>query len=50
MHKIVDLADEESLLAHNRELAAKIHDQLRQRGVKSIDFMGAIGAGKTTIL
>ncbi len=50
MHKIVDLASEESLLAHNRELAEKIHKQLQERGIRSIDFMGAIGAGKTTIL
>lgn len=50
MHKIVNLADEESLLAHNRELAEKIHNQLKERGIRSIDFMGAIGAGKTTIL
>jgi hydrogenase nickel incorporation protein HypB len=50
MHKIVDLKDEESLLAHNRELAEKIHKQLRERGIQSVDFMGAIGSGKTTIL
>lgn len=50
MHKIVDLKDEESLLAHNRELAEKIHEQLAERGICSIDVMGAIGSGKTTIL
>lgn len=50
MHKIVNLEDEESLLAHNRELAEKIHNQLKDRGIRSIDIMGAIGAGKTTIL
>lgn len=50
MHKIVNLEDEESLLAHNRELAEKIHKQLKDRGIRSIDIMGAIGAGKTTIL
>lgn len=50
MHKIVNLADEESLLARNRELAEMIHKQLKERGIRSIDIMGAIGAGKTTIL
>lgn len=50
MHKIVDLSGEESLLAHNRELAEKIHSQLKERGISSIDVMGAVGAGKTTIL
>lgn len=50
MHKIVNLENEESLLAHNRELAGKIHASLKERGVCSIDVMGAVGAGKTTIL
>jgi len=50
MHKIVDLASEESLLAHNRELAEKINKQLKERGIRSVDVMGAIGSGKTTIL
>lgn len=50
MHKIVDLRDEESLLARNRELAEKIHKELKERSIRSIDIMGATGSGKTTIL
>jgi hydrogenase nickel incorporation protein HypB len=50
MYKIVNLKGEESLLAHNRELAEKIHNQLAERGIRSVDVMGAIGSGKTTIL
>ncbi|MBN2380375.1 hydrogenase nickel incorporation protein HypB [candidate division WOR-3 bacterium] len=49
MHKI-DMRDEESLLAHNRELAEEINKKLKERGIRSIDVMGAIGSGKTTIL
>lgn len=50
MHKIVDMKEEESLLAHNRELAGKINKKLREKGIRSVDVMGAIGSGKTTIL
>jgi hydrogenase nickel incorporation protein HypB len=46
----IDLSDEESLLAHNRELANETHKNLESRGVRSFDFMGSVGAGKTTIL
>lgn len=55
MHKThkplgVDLSGEESLLAHNRALAEATHKNLESRGVRSFDFMGSVGAGKTTIL
>ncbi|TKJ19579.1 MAG: hydrogenase accessory protein HypB [Promethearchaeota archaeon Loki_b32] len=34
----------------NDLLAAQINDELNKRGIKSIDIVGAIGAGKTAIL
>ena len=34
----------------NDLLAEKINDNLRKRGIKSIDIVGAIGAGKTALL
>ncbi|NLI97426.1 hydrogenase nickel incorporation protein HypB [bacterium] len=55
MHKThgnfgIDLSNEESLLAHNKELAKEIHENLKKRGIRSFDFMGSVGAGKTTTL
>ena len=40
----------EDLIANNDRLAEQNKNILRELGVKSIDFVGAIGAGKTAII
>ena len=46
--KIIEL--NEDLLANNDELAKKNNKLLHKSKIKSIDFVGAIGAGKTAII
>ena len=41
---------EKDLLEENTRLAAKNRDLLSSRGIKSFDFMGAIGSGKTELI
>jgi hydrogenase nickel incorporation protein HypB len=45
-----DIEMEESLLAKNRELAAVNRRRLDERGIKAFDVMGAVGAGKTSLI
>ena len=46
--KIIEL--NEDLLANNDELAKKNNKLLNKSKIKSVDFVGAIGAGKTAII
>lgn len=41
---------EKDLLEENSRLAVKNRDFLSSRGIKSFDFMGAIGSGKTELI
>lgn len=48
--EIYDIELEHSLLEANARLARENRALLDQHGIKAIDFMGAIGSGKTTLI
>lgn len=48
--EIYDIELERSLLEANAKLAAENRALLDQHGITAIDFMGAIGSGKTTLI
>ncbi|MFQ6060147.1 MAG: hydrogenase nickel incorporation protein HypB [Thermoplasmata archaeon] len=50
MHKTVDVAIGKDILERNRELARKNHDLLKARNIRSYDFVGSIGSGKTLLI
>lgn len=50
MHKTVEVAVEENILEANKEIAQKNSDLLREHGIYSVDFLGAIGSGKTLLI
>ncbi|MHC1625689.1 MAG: hydrogenase nickel incorporation protein HypB [Methermicoccaceae archaeon] len=47
---VFDIELEESILKRNIEISEKNHSLLKEYGVKSLDIMGSVGAGKTSIL
>ena len=48
--EIYDIELEHSLLEANGKLAVENRALLDQHGITAIDFMGAIGSGKTTLI
>jgi hydrogenase nickel incorporation protein HypB len=50
MHKTVEVAVEENILEANREIAKKNSDLLKEHRIYSVDFLGAIGSGKTLLI
>lgn len=48
--EIYDIELEHSLLEANAKLAVKNRQLLDEHGITAIDFMGAIGSGKTTLI
>ena len=50
MHKITEIGMELDVLGENKRLAEANHALLRGKGVRSIDVMGSIGAGKTALI
>ena len=48
--EIYDIELEHSLLEANAKLAEENHILLKKHGITAIDFMGAIGSGKTTLI
>lgn len=48
--EIYDIELEHSLLQANAKLAKENRSLLDSHGIKAIDFMGAIGSGKTTLI
>jgi hydrogenase nickel incorporation protein HypB len=48
--EIMDVEVEEDLLALNKKIALENRALLDMHGVKAIDFMGSLGAGKTSII
>jgi len=48
--EVYDIELEHSLLEANAKLAAANRSMLDRYGVEAIDFMGAIGSGKTTLI
>lgn len=50
MHKVVGLPVGVDILGANRTIANKIAKTLRRNKVRSFDFMGSIGSGKTLLI
>ncbi|MCK4444126.1 MAG: hydrogenase nickel incorporation protein HypB [Thermoplasmata archaeon] len=50
MHKTVDIDMGKDILDRNRELARENRDLLKEKRIKSYDFVGAIGSGKTLLI
>jgi len=50
MHRVASLAVEKSLFEANKRIAHDNHQHLMEHGVRSFDFMGSIGSGKTLII
>jgi hydrogenase nickel incorporation protein HypB len=50
LHKVVDVALGANILAANQRIAEANHSILRAKGVRSFDFVGSIGSGKTLII
>jgi hydrogenase nickel incorporation protein HypB len=50
MHKVVTVDMEKDILSANRRLADENKALLEEHGIRSFDFLGAIGSGKTLII
>jgi len=50
VHKTLSVDLEKDILAANRELADENLSILKSRGIRSFDFLGAIGSGKTLLI
>lgn len=50
MHKTVDIKLGADILEANKELANRNHNLLKNKKIKSYDFMGSIGSGKTLLI
>ena len=50
MHKVVTVDMEKDVLSANRKLAEQNRALLEEHGIRSFDFLGAIGSGKTLII
>lgn len=50
MHKTVDVSVEENIFRANSEIAHSNSEILKRYNVQSIDFLGAIGSGKTLLI
>jgi len=50
MHKTVDVAVSEDIFAANQKIADENSAYLKMNNVYSIDFLGAIGSGKTLLI
>ena len=50
MHKVVTVDMEKDILSTNRKLADQNQALLDEHGMRSFDFLGAIGSGKTLII
>lgn len=50
MHKIAEVEIQNDILLANRKLAKKNQRRLDRSNVFAVDFLGAIGSGKTTLI
>ena len=50
MHKVVEVELGADILAANKRIAEDNSRHLREHGIRSFDFVGAIGSGKTRII
>ncbi|MBS7608992.1 hydrogenase nickel incorporation protein HypB [Candidatus Bathyarchaeota archaeon] len=48
--EILDVELSENLLKMNEELASKNRELLKKHGIKSVEIMGSIGSGKTSLI
>ena len=48
--EVFDVELEADILKANKELAAENHAKLKQNGITSIDVMGSVGSGKTSLI
>jgi len=48
--EVFDIELETDILKANRELALENHAKLKENGITSIDVMGSVGSGKTSII
>lgn len=50
MHKITDVSMEYDVLRENSKLARENYELLKEHNIVSVDFMGSIGSGKTSLI
>ena len=50
MHKITDVSMEYDVLRENSKLARENYELLKEHDIMSVDFMGSIGSGKTSLV
>ena len=50
MHMIADVEVEKNIMDANKKLADKNKKNLEEKGIFCVDFVGAIGSGKTTLV
>lgn len=50
MHKIADIEVQHDIMLANKKLAKRNQDILDEANVFSVDFLGAIGSGKTSLI
>lgn len=50
MHQITDVGMEFDVLRENSNTAHENYHMLKEHGIVSVDFMGSIGAGKTSLI
>jgi hydrogenase nickel incorporation protein HypB len=50
MHKVADIKVQHNIMEANNKLAAKNQKKFKENGIFCIDFVGAIGSGKTSFI
>ena len=50
MHKVADIEVQKNIMDANRKLADKNRENFEDHGIFCVDFVGAIGSGKTTLI
>lgn len=50
MHKVADIEVQKNIMDANKKLADRNKKNLEDKGIFCIDFVGAIGSGKTTLI
>lgn len=50
MHKVADIEVQKNIMDANRKLADKNRENFENHGIFCVDFVGAIGSGKTTLI
>lgn len=50
MHRVADIEVQKNIMDANRKLADKNRENFEDHGIFCVDFVGAIGSGKTTLI